>query len=629
MRTRVLIVLLIWCFTSSAVGQTPPVDSMKHLLQSTSADSARMRLHFLLAQSYLKNGEKDSQFVHATAALALAGKIKSLSVDQKKIKAGSLRIIGIYYRYEGDYSKAIDYYIQALKDFEEIQDSNGIASTNNSIGIAFLNMERFEEAYQYFTAAYRMDSLLGRSAKQAADLTNMVNALRKKGNLPDSVYEHALVFAARALPLAEQSGDPALIVSTRETMGMILRDLGRYGEALPYSMEALRAAEKLGQPFLLAEQQYQLAELYNNMKQYDQAIAVCKKAEAIMEENNFLNIRDEIYSILMEAYAGSKYFELAYAYSIKLREFADSTYHADIAEQLKKFESERKDNEIALLKSNNEIATTKLQRNQTAVAGFALLLLLLSILTFTIYRNRQEKIKNIKMLEELNRRLEEQKEEISGMNTLLQLKALRAQMNPHFIFNCMSSIQECILTGRLDAANAYLTKLSKLLRMVLLHADDESISLEKELQMLKLYLDLESLRLKDGFRYEIKVDEDIFPEEVQVPTLILQPFAENAIWHGLLSKPDDRELRISIQAKNDVLDCVVEDNGIGRAKAYELKAATKNHQSKGMELIRKRLDILRSKTQQPKTGYTITDIHNGSVEAAGTRVEIILPLLAS
>jgi tetratricopeptide (TPR) repeat protein/anti-sigma regulatory factor (Ser/Thr protein kinase) len=613
----------------NAMGQTNQIDSVRNLIQNTSQDTIRMRLNFQLAQLFLKNGEPDSQLIYAEAALQLSEKVKELSSDQQRIRAGALRIAGIYYRYRGDYSKATGYYIEALKGFEEVNDSNGIASTNNSIGIAYLNMERYQEAFAYFYRAYRIDSMLHRTEKQVADLTNMVNALRQSGNQSDSIKQVALAYSMKALQLAKAGADTALLVSANETAGMVLRDLNRSKEALPYSMEALRLSEKLGQPFLLAEQQYQLAELYNNMQQYDQAVAVCKDAESIMEANNFSNIRDEVYSILMKAYEGNGNFEEAYRYSLKLQAFNDSTYQTEIAEQLKQFESERKDNEIALLKSNNEIATTKLQRNQTAVIGFAVLFILLSVLTWIIQRNRQQKIRNIKKLEALNLQLEQQKEEISSMNTLLQLKALRAQMNPHFIFNCMSSIQECMLTGRLDAANAYLTKLSKLLRMVLLHADDESVSLEKELQMLRLYLDLESLRLKDGFRYEIHVDEEIFPEEVQVPTLILQPFAENAIWHGLLNKPSDRELKITIAASDDTLDCVVEDNGIGREKAHERESGSQKHQSKGMELIGRRLDILRSKSQQAKTGFTITDKKNGSSESAGTRVDIILPLLAS
>ena len=152
-----------------------------------------------------------------------------------------------------------------------------------------------------------------------------------------------------------------------------------------------------------------------------------------------------------------------------------------------------------------------------------------------VYWNRQVKIRNIKKLEELNTQLREGKEEITRMNTLLEQKALPARMNPHFFFNCMSSVQECIVTGQLDEANDYLTMLSRLLRMVLNHSDEEIVLLETELEMLNLYLQLERARLKGNFEYSISMEDDMMTEELRVPTLILQPFAENAIWHGFHS----------------------------------------------------------------------------------------------
>jgi len=255
-------------------------------------------------------------------------------------------------------------------------------------------------------------------------------------------------------------------------------------------------------------------------------------------------------------------------------------------------------------------------------------LLMLAILLYFLYRNRQEKIKNIKTLELLNTQLEEQKEAIAHYNILLELKALRAQMNPHFIFNCMSSIQECMLTGRLDEANTYLSKLSRLLRMVLIHSDDENIYLDKELEVLKLYLELESVRLKGGFNYSIDVDEDIPTEELMVPALLLQPFAENAIWHGLLNKEGERKLNITIEMKDETLCCVIKDNGIGRQQSALMNKKHKQHISKGMILIEKRLQILKQQTKEERTSLNITDLFTDLNKPAGTSVEIILPLIA-
>jgi LytS/YehU family sensor histidine kinase len=252
--------------------------------------------------------------------------------------------------------------------------------------------------------------------------------------------------------------------------------------------------------------------------------------------------------------------------------------------------------------------------------------LFLGGIVYLIYKNKEGKARHIKTLEQLNAQLQQQKDEIGRMNTILQLKNLRAQMNPHFIFNCMSSIQECILLGQVDDANRYLTRLSRLLRMVLLYADEESISLDKELQMLDLYLQLESVRLKRNFEYKIEVDENIFTEEIQVPTLILQPFAENAIWHGLQHKESDRKLLIKITAEKNLLYCVIQDNGVGRAKASQMMQLKKHHQSKGLKIIKDRLQILQQKTSRNETGFKFIDLFNEINEPAGTKVQITLPL---
>jgi LytS/YehU family sensor histidine kinase len=184
-----------------------------------------------------------------------------------------------------------------------------------------------------------------------------------------------------------------------------------------------------------------------------------------------------------------------------------------------------------------------------------------------------------------------------------------------------------MLTGRLDEANIYLSKLSRLLRMVLVHSDDENITLSKELEMLSLYLELESLRFKGSFLYNIDVDEEIVTEDILVPALILQPFAENAIWHGLLKNHDNRQLNICIRLKQEMLQCIIRDNGIGRAKAASLKSKHSKNDSRGVKLIEKRIKILKDQLQEPDTAIHITDLYDLNNEPEGTKVEIILPII--
>jgi len=183
-----------------------------------------------------------------------------------------------------------------------------------------------------------------------------------------------------------------------------------------------------------------------------------------------------------------------------------------------------------------------------------------------------------------------------------------------------------MLTGRIDDANTYLTKLSRLLRMVLNHSDEQRISLDKELQILSLYLQLEKVRLKNNFEFVIDMDEDIISEELQVPAMVLQPFAENAIWHGLVNKTNDRKLTISGIIKHDLLCFYIIDNGIGRKQAEKLKPEVLKHQPKGISLMEKRFSII-NRTQHEYARFLIHDLYDDNHNAKGTCVEIQLPLV--
>ena len=202
-----------------------------------------------------------------------------------------------------------------------------------------------------------------------------------------------------------------------------------------------------------------------------------------------------------------------------------------------------------------------------------------------------------------------------------QLTALRAQMNPHFIFNALNSIQQFILQGNADEANRYLACFSKLQRDILHHCDQHLITLEKEIEMLQLYLQLEQLRFQGDFDFSIEVNDDIDANEIRIPPMLLQPFVENAIWHGLMPVKEQRQVQISFRSEgDDILLCVVQDNGIGRAAAAQNRKES-SHESKGLLLVNERLRILQQQYQQPFEAI-ITDRMHPNGTAAGTTVTL-------
>ncbi|NOT51317.1 MAG: histidine kinase [Chitinophagaceae bacterium] len=208
-----------------------------------------------------------------------------------------------------------------------------------------------------------------------------------------------------------------------------------------------------------------------------------------------------------------------------------------------------------------------------------------------------------------------------------RLQSLRLQMNPHFLFNSLNSVQQMILANEEMVATKYLSRFSKLLRTILIHSDKEVISLKEEIEIIKLYVELESIRFKDAFRFIFYCDEAIDTEEVQIPTLLLQPFVENAIWHGLMHKEGERVLQVHFAESDDTITCIIEDNGVGRKKAATRNVISnvKQHTGKGIEVSKERLKALKTKDGR-QGNIEITDKQNEAGLPLGTRVEINFPV---
>jgi LytS/YehU family sensor histidine kinase len=221
--------------------------------------------------------------------------------------------------------------------------------------------------------------------------------------------------------------------------------------------------------------------------------------------------------------------------------------------------------------------------------------------------------------------------EMYSMNEQLskaKLEALRSQMNPHFIFNSLNAIQECILTNNVDAAYKYLSKFSKLQRMVLNNSQKELIPLSSEIEMLQLYLSLESLRFSKSFVYSIDITGITDANEIMIPSLITQPLVENAIWHGLRNKEGDKTLAIIYEEKDAIIFITIDDNGIGREAAAAIKKqkiGSEQFTSKATAILQQRLQVL---GQQLKADIQLntTDKKDEAGNAAGTKVVLSFPL---
>lgn len=208
----------------------------------------------------------------------------------------------------------------------------------------------------------------------------------------------------------------------------------------------------------------------------------------------------------------------------------------------------------------------------------------------------------------------------------LELKALRSQMNPHFIFNSLNSIQYFVLNKEPDTAYKYLTKFSQLMRMILQYSRVKFITLKDECEWLRTYLDLEKVRMDNDLDYQIDVHSYLVEDKVLIPSMMVQPYVENAIIHGLFNKEKDRKLKVSFKAKDETLICTIEDNGIGREKAAELnKKKVNKHKSHGMKVTQDRIQAL-SKNNTVTPELTVIDLVDENGEPSGTKVMVSLPL---
>jgi len=270
------------------------------------------------------------------------------------------------------------------------------------------------------------------------------------------------------------------------------------------------------------------------------------------------------------------------------------------------YDLDNKDNQIKLLREQNSLRRMQSRRIWFLALG-AFLLSLSGVVAGFFYMRHREVLSHRRALE-------------------LELRSLRSQMNPHFIFNSLNSIHKYIWSNQTEEASEYLTKFSRLMRIILENTQHSQVLLSKELQSLYLYLELESLRCSNKFSYSIHVDPSINQDDVMIPPLIIQPFVENAIWHGLVHREGTGKLLVDISLSGKMFVCTVSDNGIGRKKAMEIRQRKGPvHQSMGMKVTQERIKLTSELSKNKETNIEIIDMEDGEGVALGTQVTVRLP----
>ena len=571
-------------------------------LKGKKTDELLGRIYHNTGLIYQYNDEYKKALGYHQKAFELFVKIKN-----EKLGLTALNSVGACYTNLNDYKKALNCYFQVLKIAETQNNESEMGLASGNIGLVFKRIGNFEKAYAYFEKAIAIYSKIN-------DMRNLINTYQSYGTAKDSNNDQkgAIKLYEKGLRLATKPEYDNLKYDLINGLGVAYLAQKNYEKAIDFLKQSLvyyrenenkrkLSITNLHYSEVLTEAPDEILKKnnINPSDKYNLAISLLKENVKIDEK---LEIPE---SLMYDKELLAKIYEKKGDYKNALHEFKDFqrlkdslAFSENREEAIKKEMQYNADKKETLAKA--EIGKQKVIRN--AIVTVSLIVLIAGVFLFLGFRKRQ-KIKA------------EQKEillkaEISET----ELKALRAQMNPHFIFNALNSIADYINKNDAKSADYYLGKFAKLMRGILENSEEKEIPLSEELKMLEFYMDLESLRFKNKFNYEIKIADDINPENTFIPPMILQPFVENSILHGLSKKENNGKITIHIDKIEDLLKCTIEDNGIGRKNPNENLG-----KSYGVKLTRERIALF-EKSKNSDSGVFYTDLE------AGTRVELRLPL---
>jgi tetratricopeptide (TPR) repeat protein len=495
--------------------------------------------------------------------------------------------IGAVYYQQKEFEKGLMYSRRAMQAYYTMSDSTRVGSLSFSIATFFSAMQQFDSALSYAQQAVVYS--IPMEKKYAADISRSSEI---------SFYKN--------LAVAE--------------WGFALAKLKRYAEAVQllkngYEQlpETARPSEKLA--FLKG-----LSICYEDSGQLQQSLQYAERMLPVLKQDSIPDLYAFAVGQLSKLYAQTGRYREAYDFAGKLKIVNDSLYNSEkfaaMEDVQARYETTIKDQEILLLnqKRNKQRLLVWLALSGIAVAVIMLFFILRAkMLQKKMFNQKEELLAKEKAIERaaLEKRMQE-----------LEQMALRAQMNPHFIFNCLSSVQHFVIKQDAEGANKYLTGFAKLVRQTLDNSSKSLISLQEEIQYLEAYLSLEKARNNQAFTYQIAVQESINTGDILIPGMILQPYVENCLKHGIAHMANGN---ISIRfEQNGTLQCTIEDNGIGREQAARLKENREEAaESKGMDITGSRIALF-NKIHSTSIKTTVSDIKDENGAVQGTRVIVNL-----
>ena len=577
-------------------------------------------LHNLSRISYFKGNFKEAYAFNFNAQ-----ELAKKNNNQKGV-AISLTYFGDIYLDIGNYSSALHYYLEALKNNEKAGDIEGKGISHNSLGITYSRLKNWPKTEYHYKKALGFANKLNSSNGVLACLNNLGEVFIESKKL-----DTAKVYLERALLISKKQ-------SHRMAEGAILANLARIEmeemrpeKSLLYASEGIKIHKEINDKTGLMLDYLFLGELFYSTRKYVMAIKENEKGLRIAIEQNRLESIVSAYRQLSKCFEEMEEYAKALDASKEYIHWSDSLLSFEKFSKINQLEAsfaiEKEKAKIERLEKEKILNAEILNQQIWKFKYLILSACLLTAIAILLYIRFRQKSNWLALLKKKNETIEKQNDDMREQNTLIESvnkdlrgKALRAQMNPHFIFNALNSIQYLIANHNSEEAFKYLSKFSVLLRKVLENVDETTIPIAEELEMLQLYIELEALRFDDNFQYKIELSEQA--KKSSIPPMIIQPFVENAIVHGLLSKPSDRRLDIKLSMKEAKVICQVTDNGIGRKAAWKIKAQKPNFfNSMGMKLTEKQLEV-HNNLNNGNSAYIVDDLTDEEGRPTGTRVTL-------
>lgn len=521
------------------------------------------------------------------------------------------------YIFIGDHEKSIKCYLEAIRIADSIDYKYGLTLIKSNLANLYFEWDKFDEAIKIYKESLpylKSNSIYRNLATNYINIGISYNSLNQ--------LDSSMKYLEMAKEVCLKTDDQALLSTAYHNLGRIYFEKKQFKQALDYYKIALDANKRDQNINTKANIYHDMALSLSEIGQFSRALQLVDSASLTYSKiDNSQQIVDvELSKALILQKMG--HYKKATAQLLNYIDLKDSIFSKEKFKQISELETKYKtaEKEAEIQKQNALLAENQLEINQQKnsaltygmlFTGAAIVALLIFII-FLINRHKHQLIKS---------KLEQQSNELEG-------RLLRSQMNPHFIFNSLNSIQSYVTSNDQYQAEIYLSKFAKLMRSILENSRHAFVSLEQDLNNLMIYMELEELRFEGKFKQHIELDENIDLENTYIPPMITQPYIENAIIHGLVNKTDNAgKLLVKFEQKNDLsIKCIIEDNGIGRDKAIDLKSrGVKPYKSLGMQVTKERMEVI-SELNKVKFEEKITDLRDANGASIGTKVELSIPI---